>query len=509
MASSSIDLVPGRAAATKLDQGRLTHGARTFLAAEIQEPFIGGARRESDGHLVADLNPATGERIALVRSMPVAGVDDAVEAATAASERWRRTAPAERSLALLELAQRMAADAETLAQLECLDTGKPVREARADVARATDGMRFYAGLARQVRGETIHVEAGLRVCTLRYPIGVVAAIVPWNVPLVLSVCKAAPALAAGNAVVVKPAELTPLTALRLAQLALDAGLPPGLLNVVLGSGSTVGAALAAHPGVGKVTFTGSTETGVQIAQLAAPTLKAVALELGGKSPNVIFADANLDAAAEAAARGIFYGQGEICTAGSRVLIERAVFERVLERMCEHAGALVVGDPLAEETEMGALIGEPHLESVLACVQRGVSDGAKLVVGGSRMVEGSLAAGAFMEPTILVNHDPGAYIEQEEIFGPVVTAAPFDDEEEAVARANGTRFGLSAGVWTRDASRAQRMVDAFESGVVWVNTYNRFDAAAPLGGVRWSGNALEWSHLAMDFFSQLKTVWEQA
>jgi aldehyde dehydrogenase (NAD+) len=496
------------AAAVPAD-ARLTTGARAFLSADVQEPFVGGGRVGSTGRVICDRNPATGETIALVRSMGAAEIDEVVAVAQVAQRRWRAVTPSERSRLLYELAQRMEADAETLAQLECLDTGKPIREARGDVSRATDGMRFYAGLARQIRGETIDVEPGLRVSTLRYPIGVVAAIVPWNVPLVLSVCKLAPALAAGNGVVLKPAEVTPLSVLRLAELAIDAGLPDGLLNVVLGGGSSVGAALAGHPGIAKVSFTGSTETGVRIAQIAAPTLKAVALELGGKSPHVIFADADLDKAAEAAARGVFYGQGEICTAGSRVLIERAAFDGVLERICAHASALRVGDPLDDATELGSLIGEAHLNSVLACVERGVAEGARLVQGGARLTDEPLARGAFMEPAILVNDDPDAFVEQHEIFGPAAVVAAFDAEADAVERANNTRFGLSAGVWTRDAARIQRMVGAFESGVVWVNTYNRFDAAAPLGGVKWSGNAREWSHLAMDFFSNVKTVWEQA
>jgi acyl-CoA reductase-like NAD-dependent aldehyde dehydrogenase len=492
-----------------LEDARLTTDVRAFLASgEPQEPFIGGSRRVVSGAIVHDRDPATGRSIALVRSMAADAVDDAVESARRAGHRWRLVPPAERSHRLFELAERMQLDAETLAQLECLDTGKPLREARGDVARAIDGMRFYAGLARQVRGETIDVEAGLRVSTIRHPVGVVAAIVPWNVPLVLTVCKVAPALAAGNSVVVKPAELTPLTALRLAEIAVESGMPSGVLNVVLGSGSTVGAALASHPGVAKVTFTGSTETGVQIAQLAAPTLKSIALELGGKSPHAIFADADLDDAAAAAARGIFYGQGEICTAGSRVLIERRVFDRVLDKIREHANALVIGDPIEEATEFGSLISEEHLNSVLACVERGIAEHAELVQGGARITTGSLARGAFMQPTILVNMDRDAFIEQHEIFGPVMVVSAFDTEAEAITRSNNTPYGLAAGVWTRDSARAQRMADAFESGVVWVNTYGRFDAAAPLSGIKSSGNAREWSHLAMDFFSHTKTVWEQ-
>jgi acyl-CoA reductase-like NAD-dependent aldehyde dehydrogenase len=497
------------ASASPLDDVRLTEAARAFLSAPVQEPFVGGARQPADGDLVADRDPATGRTLAQVRSLSAEAIDGAVATARAAFATWSRTVPARRSALLFQLAERMAQDAETLAQLETLDTGKPIREARGDVARAIDGMRFYAGLARQIRGETIAIEPGLRVSTLRAPLGVIAAIVPWNVPLVLSVCKAAPAIAAGNTVVLKPAEVTPLTALRLAELAHEAGLPAGVLNVVLGRGSAVGAALTQHPDVAKVTFTGSTETGVKITQLAAPSLKAVALELGGKSPHVIFADADLEAAADAAARGIFYGQGEICTAGSRVLIERSVYDEVVAAMCAHAGALRVGDPLDDATELGSLISEEHLDSVLDCVQRGIREGASLVHGGARLADGPLARGAFMQPTILRSDDADAFVDQHEIFGPVAVVAPFDDEAEAVARANHTRFGLSAGVWTRDARRAARIADAFESGVVWVNTYNRFDAAAPLGGVKWSGNAREWSHLAMDFFSGVKTVWEQS
>jgi acyl-CoA reductase-like NAD-dependent aldehyde dehydrogenase len=486
-----------------------TRAASDFLGRGVHEPFIDGAPRAGGGAVRDNHAPASGERTSRVRESSVGDCEVAVASAKRAFRDWSRTPPAERSLILLRCADRVEADAEVLARLETLDTGKPIRESRGDVRRAVDGLRFYAGLARQVRGETISVEAGLNVWTLRRPIGVVAAIVPWNVPLVLTVCKAAPALAAGNTVVVKPAEITPLTALRLAELVVDAGLPPGALNVLPGRGSVIGNALTVDPDVAKVTFTGSTETGITIAKAAAPSLKSVAMELGGKSPHIVFADADLDRAAEAVASGIFYGQGEICTAGSRMLVQRDVYDEVLERAAAHADRLVIGDPLDDRTELGSLISPEHLRSVTGAVERGVAEGATVVHGGARCEDPGLASGSFMEPTILSGQEPGSFVEQQEIFGPVVVASAFDSEEEALGRANNSRYGLSAGVWTANSARARRFAEELEAGVVWINTYNRFDAAVPLGGVKWSGNALEWSHLAMDFFTRVKSVWEQA
>ena len=492
----------------RADAGATEKATSAFLGSGVHEPFVDGARRLGSGPVRDDVAPASGEAITRIREGSAEDAEAAVACAKRAFPGWSRTSPADRSLVMLRIADLLEADREVLARLETLDTGKPIRESRGDVGRAIDGMRFYAGMARQVRGETISVETDLSVWTTRRPVGVVAAIVPWNVPLVLTVCKAAPAIAAGNAVVVKPAELTPLTALRLAALASEAGLPPGVLNVVPGKGSVIGHALTAHPDVAKVTFTGSTETGVTIAEAAAPSLKAVALELGGKSPHVVFADADLDRASKAVADGIFYGQGEICTAGSRMLVQREVYDKVLERAAAHAESLVIGDPLAEETELGSLIGPDHLESVTGAVRRGIAEGSTLVSGGSRLDHPELSGGSFMQPTILAGQAPESLVEQQEIFGPVVVAAAFDTEEEALSRANNSRYGLSAGVWTADSARARRMAEGLEAGVVWINTYNRFDAAAPLGGVKWSGNALEWSHMAMDFFTRVKTIWEQ-
>jgi aldehyde dehydrogenase (NAD+) len=494
---------------TRSTLDRLAPAARRFVERRPLHPFVDGAFTASDGSVADDVYPATGEVIARVRAAEESEVDLAVGVARRAFGEWSLTPPATRSLVLFRLAELLEAEGEALAQLETLDTGKPIREARLDVARGIDGLRFYAGAARQIRGETIDVERGLHVWTLRRPIGVVAAIVPWNVPFVLTVCKAAPALAAGNAVVVKPSEATPLSALWLAETAVQAGLPAGALNVVTGPGRRVGAALAGHVDIDKVTFTGSNATGAAIAAAVSDPLKGVALELGGKSPQLIFADADLEAAAAAAAAGVFYGQGEICTAGSRILIERTVYAEVIERVVEHARRLKVGDPLDDATELGALIGEDHLGSVLACVERGRADGAELLAGGVRVDDGSCAGGSFMAATILANERPDAFIEQHEIFGPVAVAGAFDDEASALARANATPFGLSAGIWTSDTARARRLAEGIQAGVVWVNTYNRFDAAAPFGGAKASGNAREWSHVALDFFTELKTVWEQA
>lgn len=488
---------------------RLEPSARRFLARRPHHPFVDGAFRQAEGTFSEDLYPATGETVALVRHATAEEVDLAVGAARRAFEAWSRTPPGTRSLVLFRLAELLDREREALAQLETLDTGKPIRESRLDVARGIDGLRFYAGAARQIRGETIDVETGLHVWTVRRPVGVVAAIVPWNVPFVLTVCKAAPALAAGNSVVAKPSEATPLTALWLAEAALEAGLPAGALSVVTGPGRAVGAALAGHAGVDKVTFTGSNPTGAAIARAVDDPLKGVALELGGKSPHLIFADSDLEAAAAAAASGIFYGQGEICTAGSRILIERSVYAETAERICERARSLKAGDPLDEETELGALIGEDHLRSVLEAVERGRREGAELLTGGARLTEGPLGRGSFMAATLLANDRPAAFVEQHEIFGPVGVAAPFDSEEQAVRRANATPYGLAAGVWTGDTARARRVAEALQAGVVWVNTYNRFDAAVPFGGVKASGNTREWSHVALDFFTELKTVWEQA
>jgi acyl-CoA reductase-like NAD-dependent aldehyde dehydrogenase len=487
---------------------RLAPATAAFLDRDVHRAFVDGEPLTTITETIEDVDPATGQHIATVVRSTAEDADRAVIAAQAAFARWSRTSPAERSRLLIRLGEAVDADRETLAQLETLDTGKPIREARGDIARALDGVFFYAGCARQIRGETIDVDERFSIYTLRRPLGVVLAIVPWNVPFVLTICKVGPALASGNSVIVKPAEATPLTALRLAELAVSAGLPPGLLNVVPGRGSVLGAYLAGHDGVNKITFTGSTEVGIEIAQIAAASVKSVALELGGKSPNIVFADADLEAAGAGAAAAIFYGQGEICTAGSRLLVERRVWDDLLDRVVAHASALRLGDPFDEATELGSLISNDHLEGVVAAVDRARSEGAEVAVGGGRSTRPDLVAGAFMDATVVAPTRADMEVEREEIFGPVLAAAPFETEEEAVTRANGSRYGLSAGVWTADSRRGRRVVEALQAGVVWLNGYNEFDAAAPFGGVKLSGNTREWSHLAMESFSDVKTVWER-
>jgi acyl-CoA reductase-like NAD-dependent aldehyde dehydrogenase len=421
---------------------------------------------------------------------------------------WGRMSGRERGRMLERLAAALEASADDFAMLELLQTGKPITEARGDVSRAIDGLRFYAAAALMNRGETIEVDSHRRAQTIREPIGVIAAIVPWNVPLVLTVSKIAPALAMGNTVVVKPSEFTPLTALLLAEKAREAGFPPGVVNVVTGTGGEIGRFLTETPLVGGITFTGSTRTGAKVGAAAAMHHKRLQAELGGKSAHIVFADTDLDRATSAAAWGVFYGQGQICSAGSRLLVERSVHDRVLEAVADIARNIVPGDPRDPATRMGSLISRAHRDGVRAHVEAAVAEGARIVAGGGPAEVAGFEGGAFMQPTVLADVRPGSAIEQEEVFGPVLSVIPFDTEDEAVAIANGTRYGLAAGIWSGDRQRAMRMVRRLRTGVVWLDSYNHFDPLVPFGGVKHSGGgSREWSHLALDCFVDLKTVWE--
>ncbi len=482
----------------------------SFLARPVIPLHIdGNSVFAADGATMPVIYPATGTVTAVVARASVADAEAAVSAAHTAQVigPWSRTSGRDRSRLLEMLADRLASHAEDFATLEVRQTGKTITEARGDVSRAIDGLRFYSAAALMNRGETIEVDRHRRAQTIREPIGVVAAIVPWNVPLVLTVSKIAPALAVGNTVVVKPSELTPLTSLLLADLARDVGFPAGVINVVTGFGD-IGRYLTETPLVDGITFTGSTRTGTQVGATAATTHKRLQAELGGKSAHIIFADADLDAAALSAAWGVFYGQGQICSAGSRVLVERSVHDRVVDMIATTARGIVPGDPMDPSVRMGSLISRAHRDGVLAHVEQARSDGAVAVAGGQGASVAGFEAGAFMQPTVLTGVRPGSAIEQEEVFGPVLAVIPFDTEEEALSIANGTRYGLASGLWSGDRQRAMRMVRRLRSGVVWLDSYNHFDPLVPFGGIKQSGGGTrEWSHLALDCFVDIKTVWE--
>lgn len=487
-------------------------GVRAFLGRDVVPMFIGGEWRAAVSGATSEVrDPASGE---LVARVPCAGAAD-TEVAIAGALRgfedgsWSGLRPDERARALLRLGDLVERDAAILAELEVLETGKPIREARGDVARALDGIRFYAGSARNIRGETITVTADLHTYTVLEPVGVVAAIVPWNVPLVLCVSKVAPALAAGNTVIAKPATTTPLTALYLAQLWVEAGLPPLAFTVITGPGGQVGQAVCDDPRVTGITFTGSTEVGLALGEAAARRSKRTMLELGGKSPNIVLADADLDIAIPGAASAIFYGAGEICSAGSRLIVEAPVYDAVLAGVAARARSLLPADPLLDATEIGALISRAHLERVLAYVEGARAGGARIVAGGAAVEVPGLPGGAFMTPTVIADADPASPIACEEIFGPVLVVQKVADAEEAIAVANDSIFGLSAGIWSRDVSRARRIASRLRTGVVWINAYNLFNPAMPFGGVKASGTPhREWSHLALEAFMEHKSIWER-
>jgi acyl-CoA reductase-like NAD-dependent aldehyde dehydrogenase len=471
--------------------------------------WIGGEWSDAaSGETFPTLNPATGEVLAHVAAGGEEDVDRAVRSARAAyrDPAWRRMSPHRRAELLWALSDLIEANAEELATLETLDNGKPFFESReVDLPSVVENFRYFAGIADKIHGETIPVPGAFLNYTLREPLGVVGCIIPWNFPLSLAAWKAAPALACGNTVVLKPAEQTPLSALRLTELAAEAGFPPGVLNVVPGFGETAGAALVRHPDVDAISFTGSTEVGRLVMRDAAGTLKKVSLELGGKSPNIVFADADLDAAIKGAASGIFYGKGEVCAAGSRVLVERSIYDEFVERFRIRSEKATVGDPMDPKTRIGALVSEAQLERVLGYVESGKREGARLVTGGERArVQGR---GWFVQPTVFADVAPAMTIAREEIFGPVAAVMPFEDAADAVARANDTFYGLAAGVWTRDLGKAHRMAAELDAGTVWINTYNQYDSASPFGGYKQSGfgRDLGWQ-AALEKYTQVKSVW---
>ncbi len=484
--------------------------AATIAAAPKLPPaqlFVGGAWVDPEGgKTFATINPATEETICAVGSASAGDVDRAVAAAKAALPVWsKKTGARQRGLLLWKIADELERRIDEFALLETLDNGKPIFESRyVDLPTAIEALRYFAGWADKVSGDTIQVQGPFSFAyTLREPVGVIAAITPWNFPIIQAMWKIAPALAFGNTVVLKPASNTPLTALKFAELAAEVGLPPGVLNVVPGGGATVGNAIVSHPDVAKITFTGSTEVGRDLMKSAAAMTKRLTLELGGKSPNIVFADADLDAAIKGAYTGIFYGKGEVCAAGSRLFVERSVHAELVERLVERTQKLKPADPLDPKTRLGSLVSMAQRESVLGYVKIGVEEGARLATGGeAASVNGK---GAFMQPTILDDVDNSMRVAQEEIFGPVLVVIPFEDEKEAIALANDSIYGLAAGVWTRDIGRAHRVAHEIQSGTVWINQYNWYDPAAPFGGFKQSGFGRELGKDAIGYYTESKTV----
>src|SRR3954468_2532567 len=453
------------------------------------------------------VNPATEEIVAAVACAGREDLDAAVTAARAAlAGPWTAMSARERGRLVRKLGERLVERADEVARLEPVHNGKPISESRhLEIPAAAECFEYYGGWSDKVMGETIPVKGNHLTYTLREPIGVVAAIVPWNFPLLLAAWKVAPALACGNTVILKPASQTPLTALALGEIALEVGLPSGVLNVLTGPGATLGQAIVEHPGIDKVAFTGDTSTGKGIMRGAAGSLKKITLELGGKSPNIVLPDADLEAALRGATTGIFYGKGEVCAAGSRLLVAKSLKDQFMEKLAARAKKMVAGDPLDPKTRYGALASKKQLETVQRYVDIAKKEGAALVAGGERADIGT-GKGYFFQPTVFDNVTPEMTSAREEIFGPVLATIEFSDLDEAIARANDSPYGLAAAVWTRDVKKAHYVARKLQAGTVWINTYNVYDTAAPFGGYKASGFGREMSAHALEHYTQVKSVW---
>ena len=483
---------------TLVSRARVRVQDRLFIDGEFVDAL--------DGARFATIDPHDGSVIAEVAQAGPADVDRAVAAATAAFPAWARMQASARGRLLLRLADLIEANTDELATLESLDTGHPIRDSRSlDVPRTAATFRYFGGMADKVQGDVIPVEPGFLNYVLREPLGVVGMIVPWNFPLMFCSWKMGPALAAGNTVVMKPAELTPLSALRIAELMAEAGFPPGVVNIVPGPGRTVGEHLARHDGLRKIAFTGSTEVGRRIVEASAGNVKRVQLELGGKGANIVFEDADLTAAVNGSAFAIFHNQGQACIAGSRLILDERIAEEFVSRFIALAASIRLGDPLDPATEMGPLTSATHRDRVLRYVGIAREDGGEILTGGAVPDDPALAGGFYMQPTV-VRADPASRVCRDEVFGPFVTVTTFSSEDEALAIANDVEYGLGGGLWTRDLSRAHRLARAIRSGMVWINSYKRVNPGSPFGGTGLSGYGREMGFEAIHEYTEPKSIW---
>ena len=489
---------------------KLSPALAAFLDGRPKKLLIGGRWVEAaSGRTFETRNPATGELLAHVAEGDKEDIARAVQAARAAFEGpWSRVKPNERQLILLRMADLVDKHFDELSTLDTLDMGAPVSRTRASRQRAVGMLRYYAGMATALHGETIENSLAGEIFsyTLKEPVGVVGAIIPWNAPLNSSIWKIGPVLATGCTMVLKPAEEAPLTPLRLGELLLEAGVPEGVVNVVTGFGETAGAALAGHHDVDKVASTGSHLTGQKIIQASAGNLKRVSLELGGKSPDIVFADADLKGAIPGAAMAVFANSGQICSAGTRLFVERKVYDDFVGGVAEFGRNLKVGNGLDPATQIGPLVSQEQLDRVTGYLALGQQEGARALAGGGRATEGDLAQGFFVPPTVFADVNDEMRIAQEEIFGPVISAIPFDDIDEVLKRANATTFGLGSGVWTRDVAKAHRLAKGIRAGSVWVNCYQAMDPAVPFGGYKMSGYGREGGLQHLDEYLNVKAVW---